>query len=360
MVVKTLKESGAVKDNMCRNSKFHVPVWFKVAVAVHHLAYGGTFYQTAGHSGLASSTVRSYVYEVCKGIFLALRPFFMRAPLREEALESQKRFAMRRGILNVGLAVDGTHVPWAPDDADWMEEFHNYKGWYSVLCVAVVNSFYMFVDAEVGHPGRASDSHVTSISSFWEDIQANVEEWLGPNGMLISDGAFGLSDIVLTPYPRHAGMTGKRRWFNFCFSSTRIYVEQIFGMWKNRWRIVLKESDISRPFLSLVIYATMVLHNICVSYGIAGYALDSNDTLDETTLLQIMKDFPPDTCKKCREAKKLHCRHKNRSVIAASSDNPTMIKRRDEIADALWDAHYKEKGYYPEVASDDDDDLDFM
>jgi hypothetical protein len=48
-----------------------------------------------------------------------------------------------------------------------MEEFHNYnKGWYNVLCVAAVNSLYMFVDAEVGHPGRASDSHVTAISAF--------------------------------------------------------------------------------------------------------------------------------------------------------------------------------------------------
>jgi hypothetical protein len=199
-----------VGDNDCRNKMVFVSVWLKVAVAIHNLAYGETFYQTAGHYGLSSKTIRSYVYEVCRGIFLSLRPSSMRAPRPEGAVESQKRFAMRRGILNVGLAIDGTHVPWTPDDADWMEEFHSYKGWYNVLYVVVDYSFYMFADAGVGHPGRASDSHVTAVSALWEDIQANEEQRLVPNGIMISDGALGMSEIVLTPYSKHVEMIGKR------------------------------------------------------------------------------------------------------------------------------------------------------
>ena len=57
----------------------------------------------------------------------------------------------------MAMAVDGTHVPFRPDDSttaiDYM--YRNYKGWKSILAVAFVNSFFLFVDADVGAAGRS-------------------------------------------------------------------------------------------------------------------------------------------------------------------------------------------------------------
>ena len=86
--------------------------------------------------------------------------------------------------------MNGTHVPYQPSSQLFMEDYHNYKGWYSILVVAVVNSFYMSVDAEVGNPGRMSDSTATLASDFYENMRNDRDGWLGPNGLLISDGAF--------------------------------------------------------------------------------------------------------------------------------------------------------------------------
>eukprot|EP00951_Prasinocladus_malaysianus_P037107 scaffold395992_cov48-Prasinocladus_malaysianus.AAC.2 len=350
MTWRKLRDSGQVRDNMCNAAKYKIPAWFKVAVCLHHLAHGGTWYQTAAAVGLADSTCRAYTYSVCRAIFFVLRPIFMHPPTQAECLKSQERFADRKGILNVGLAVDGTHVPYRPDNKFWKNEFRNYKGWHSVLCVMVVNSFYMFVDAEVGHPGRCSDATVTEESAFWEDIKADFEAWLGPMGMLISDGAIGLSDIVLTPYPRSAGMTEKRRWFNFCHSSTRIYVEQIFGMWKNRWRINMFESKVHRSFLSLMIYATLILHNICCIYNLGSYK-GGPDEIDASMVQKYMEAYPHDRCSQCRKNASLHCSHRNRSAANSwaevSSEAASMRQRRDEIADKLWDAYFATHGKYP-------------
>jgi hypothetical protein len=63
-------------------------------------------------------------------------------------------------------------------------------------------------------------------------------------------------------------------------------------MWKNRWRTVLKENDTSRPFLSLVICATMIFHIIRMSCGVAGYAPESNEPIDTTTLMHVMQPPP--------------------------------------------------------------------
>eukprot|EP00192_Tetraselmis_astigmatica_P015564 CAMPEP_0117649576 /NCGR_PEP_ID=MMETSP0804-20121206/1049_1 /TAXON_ID=1074897 /ORGANISM="Tetraselmis astigmatica, Strain CCMP880" /LENGTH=150 /DNA_ID=CAMNT_0005455329 /DNA_START=471 /DNA_END=926 /DNA_ORIENTATION=- len=81
-------------------------------------------------------------------------------------------FAARWGIANVGAEVNGTDVPWKPDNKEFMAwSSNNYKGWYSIVVVAMVNGFYMFVDhAEVGHPrgpaDRMSDSTATQLSNF--------------------------------------------------------------------------------------------------------------------------------------------------------------------------------------------------
>ena len=85
------------------------------------------------------------------------------------------KFAERRGIWCVTMTVDGTHVPWVPDDARFREDYHNYKGWFSLLCLMFVDSFYMFVDAEIGHPGRASDMSITEHSWLLNQIHENRE-----------------------------------------------------------------------------------------------------------------------------------------------------------------------------------------
>jgi len=44
---------------------------------------------------------------------------------------------MWRGIVEVAMATDGTHIP----HPGW-PDYRNYKGWESILAVAFVDSFY--------------------------------------------------------------------------------------------------------------------------------------------------------------------------------------------------------------------------
>ena len=74
------------------------------------------------------------------------------------------------------MAVDGTHLPFRPERASTAPDFRNYKvfiissfllesgfimlflthtpmyiqGWHSILTAAFVNSFHLFVDADIG------------------------------------------------------------------------------------------------------------------------------------------------------------------------------------------------------------------
>jgi len=329
-MVTKLVAAGAIRSNACQNSFHRVPASFKVAVAIYHCAHGGTWFTTGFVAGISDSLASMYTKEVCTGIAEVLGPEYMRPPSsKEEALLVQKGFEERRGIAHIGGAVDGTHVPWQPDTELFMEHFHNYKGWYSILVVAVVNSFYMFVDADVGRPGRMSDSTACQLSNFHHQISLDREKWLGPSGVLISDGAFGGADYILSPYPG-VNLSAKEQYFNFCFSSTRMYVEQVFGMWKSRWRVCIREQQCSHGMMSLMTYATMILHNICVFHRCTG-----EFTSDPADIVTFMEKHPLPRCKACQSENVIHCVH-NQPPSRVASANPDMLKRRDIIADKLW------------------------
>mmetsp|Transcript_26141 Transcript_26141/g.73206 ORF Transcript_26141/g.73206 Transcript_26141/m.73206 type:complete len:162 (-) Transcript_26141:86-571(-) len=161
MIVKCLKGSGHVWDNKRKNPRVHTPAWFKVATTILHLAQGGTWWQTGFCSGVLKAVLHMWAKQTCTGIVEVLHPVCMRKPTLEEAQLNQDFFSHRRGIMNVGGAVNGTHVPWQPDDVEFAEHFHNYKGWYNILVVGLVNNHYMFMDAEVGRPGRMANSIAT-------------------------------------------------------------------------------------------------------------------------------------------------------------------------------------------------------
>ena len=125
-----------------------------------------------------------------------------------------------------------------------------------------------------------ADSTATELSYFFKAMQEDREGWLGKDGLVISDGAFAGADWVLTPYPGKS-LTNKQQWYNFCLSSTRMYVEQVFGQWKSRWRVLIKESQCSHKTMSqdqvwVVLFLSRGVGESCQSVLQRGSALSGN------------------------------------------------------------------------------------
>ena len=132
--------------------------------------------------------------------------------------------------------MDGSHVPVPAPSDHARTAYYNYKGFYSVVLLALVDNVGFFRWIVAGAPGSCGDAGVWNWSKQSKDIK---EEQKLPeaqrtrvcrNRFILGDSAFANSAFLLTPYDNP--VTRIQRFFNYKHSQTRFIVEHAFGRLK--------------------------------------------------------------------------------------------------------------------------------
>ena len=266
-----------------QNTRFRraIPTRQRVAVALWRLATN-VEYRTISHLfGIGRSTACGIVHDVCRAIVQTLLPIYIQLPQGERLDETIRGFERIKRFPQVGGVIDGCHIPIiAPEEHH--EDYHNRKGYHSIILQGVVDPKYCFTDVFIGWPGRVHDARVLANSPLYG---------LGQNGTLfppdktevingvtipvviIGDAAYPLLEWLMKPYADNGRLTPSQRAFNNNLSSTRMAVEIAFGRLKGHWRILLKRLDMKTQNVPLAVGACCTLHNIC---EIHGEAFDDN------------------------------------------------------------------------------------
>jgi len=88
-----------------------------------------------------------------------------------------------------------------------------------------------------GWPGSSNDARVFRNSSIGIAItEGKGDELIPPGCHLIGDAAYPLSNYLLVPYKDYGKLTPAMTLFNHRLSSTRIVIEQAFGLLIGRFR----------------------------------------------------------------------------------------------------------------------------
>lgn len=324
-----------------KRNKESCTTFTKIAACQYYFARGCELSVAADVAGVHESTLLGWIRDVTAATIRVLTPIYMKwPPSPHEIQEYQARFALRRGIGNVTYCMDGCHALWHGALLEERDDYQNYKGWQSIQCLAVVHSFYGFAAACCGYPGGSPDTTVYEFADFAEQIKEDPEVFLGPDGMIAVDGGFAQDDFCLLPY-REAS-TDQEKWFNFCHSSTRLVVEQTFGQWKNRFRIVLRGCTLSHKDYTDILLCTMLLHNMCV-HNANGTVQHEEYSQRDWSIQQLLERYPQPMCPDCnaRQGENLdvviHCPHalRNQDARITTASTFTMRSRRDHIAEQL-------------------------
>ena len=115
-----------------------------------------------------------FIPVVCSKICETFKGEFLRLPNTTEEWEIIEHETLRlRQFPNCIGAADGKHVAILhPSNSG--SEFYNYKGFFSIVLLGIVDYNYKFIFADVGCQGRISDGGGYRNSFFYKATQENL------------------------------------------------------------------------------------------------------------------------------------------------------------------------------------------
>lgn len=176
------------------------------------LATGETYASLEVNYRISASYISRIVQEVLASLRKHLVPIFLPEPTENQLKQTAEHFWNRWNCPNCFGAIDGKHVRIkAPQNSGSM--FFNYKDYYSIVLLAIVDSNYKYIAVDVGSYEKEGDSGIFKKSAMGNKIssgQFNVPEPAplpGTNILtphyLIGDDAFALANYMMKPYYRN-------------------------------------------------------------------------------------------------------------------------------------------------------------
>ena len=239
----------------------------------------------------------------------------MDTPLATRILDDSKYYPYFDNCLG---ALDGTHIS-IHVPLEEQSRYRNRKGTLSQNVLAVCNFDMQFVYALPGWEGSAHDARVLSDAQSCHNFNTpKGKYWLG-------DAGYGNSEYVMAPYrgiryhlkeQRQSDLkpNNAKELFNLCHASLCNVIERIFGVVKQKFKILGIGTEYSTDTQIHLVLGLLGLYNfICLHEGIENEDQEYNEILEDDEVVETFIQGP----------------------VASS----IMDKRRDELAKDMWKAY---------------------
>ncbi|XP_042146016.1 protein ALP1-like [Ixodes scapularis] len=247
-----------------------IPAGERLAITLRYLATGETFASMGFQFRRGHNTISKIVRDVCVAIYEVLAPDYIKVPSTPGEWEQ-----VARGFEEIWQfphclgALDGKHVTICPPQGTGAM-YRNYKGTFSIVLMALVDSDLKFLYADVGRNGRMNDSGVWAATDLRARIDRGIAEFPKaaqlPNStktapfVIVGDEGFGMKPYLMRPFPA-SELEDAERIFNYRLSRGRRIVENGFGILRNRFQVYGAPLRHKPDRAVKVVKATIALHN---------------------------------------------------------------------------------------------------
>ena len=189
---------------------------------------------------MGKDTVSTIVTETNNAIHQVFKENYLLAPhTKEEWLKISQEFEENWNMPHTIGCIDGKHICIVCSKLTGTQ-YYNYKGFVSIVLMAVCDANYCFTMIDLGQYGSNNDSGILA-SSVMGEIFDNVSKIYRSSDQdlpyfLLGDEIFPLKDWLMRSFPG-AGATEEEKIYNYRHSSACRCIENAFGILAQRWRI---------------------------------------------------------------------------------------------------------------------------
>ena len=261
----------------------------KLAVTLRHMASGNDYASLEYTFRVPANTISNFIPEVCEAIVMCYKDEVMELPRSEDKWKAiAQDFATKWNLPHCLGALDGKHVAIrCPPKSGSV--YYNYKQFFSIVLMALVDANYKFIYIQVGATGAGSDGGVfrdTELRELVEEDKLSIpppEEMPGGTQKIpyffVGDEAFPLRTWLMKPLPRK-NLSQEQRIYNYRISRARRVVENAFGLLSNRFRCLLTTMAQKPDNVTRIVMACCIVHNILREEVIANNMQEASLLLD--------------------------------------------------------------------------------
>ena len=243
----------------------------RLAVTLKYLATGETYHSLSFAFRVPHNTISQIIKDVCQAIIDEYANEVVDTPTSPDDWKLVARnFSSRWNFDHCLGALDGKHVAITKPNNSGSEYF-NYKGFFSIILLALVDADYKIIWADVGTPGATSDAAVFNNSDLKDAVESEDLDLPEPEPLqgdnedisyfFIADDAFALKTWLMKPFAKR-NLTREERIFNYWLSRARRVVENAFGILANRFQVFLTTMRQQPHTVRTICLACICLHNL--------------------------------------------------------------------------------------------------
>ncbi|KAL4143983.1 hypothetical protein QTP88_006228 [Uroleucon formosanum] len=194
------------------------------------------------------------------------------SPTENQLRQNSSQFFSKWNFPNCVGAIDGKHIRIkAPKRSGSL--YFNYKEYYSIVLIAVVDADCKFTAVDIGSYGREGDAGIHLKSQIGKIIKNNTfnipapKEIPGTNTVvphvIVGDEAFALHENFIKPYPRQQSVHDpSKAVYNYRLSRARRTTENTFGILCGYFRLFFLPIATTPETTDKLITCACILYNI--------------------------------------------------------------------------------------------------
>ncbi len=157
-------------DTFCRKA---LAPGLKLAITLKYLASGDNYHSLMYGFRVPHNSISIIIRDVCEAIIAEFADEVIECPTTEDQWRRiAEQFSRRWQFHHCLGALDGKHIAiTCPSNAG--SEYYNYKGFHSIIFMALVDGDYKFSWVDVGSNGSAGDAQVFNRSELKECIEGD-------------------------------------------------------------------------------------------------------------------------------------------------------------------------------------------
>ena len=136
------------------NFRKPLEVGLKLAITLRHLVTGETYTSLQYHWLVGHTTICKFIPQACQAILAEFQEEYLSCPNSPEEWKRMEKFRTRWNVPHAVWAIDWKHIVMKKMKKSG-RDYYNYKGFFSLVFLALVDAEYRFLWIDSGSGGSS-------------------------------------------------------------------------------------------------------------------------------------------------------------------------------------------------------------